>query len=65
MARLPLNDRKCGAVRHYFTDIGKNLAANIRKPTLPVSVPRRTMNSIGLIESTTQEVKSVIRNLKS
>ncbi|KAL3281935.1 hypothetical protein HHI36_005138 [Cryptolaemus montrouzieri] len=31
----------------YFKDIGKNLASNIRKPTLPVSVPRRAVNSIG------------------
>ncbi|KAL3272291.1 hypothetical protein HHI36_023909 [Cryptolaemus montrouzieri] len=46
----------------YFTDIGENLAANIRKPTLPVSVPRRTVNLIELIETTTQEVKSVVRN---
>ncbi|KAL3275120.1 hypothetical protein HHI36_019891 [Cryptolaemus montrouzieri] len=48
----------------YFSDVGVTLADKIQKSKRKVYEPRCNVNSIGVIEATTEEVEEVIRDLK-
>ncbi|KAL3269927.1 hypothetical protein HHI36_008984 [Cryptolaemus montrouzieri] len=48
----------------YFSEVGAKLADKIQKSKRKVYEPRRNVNSIGLIEATTEKVEEVIGGLK-